>query len=103
MDQAMLTTPPLPAALVTAANPMTRLPSVVRAIAADLLCATDTRIIKMSGDNDGGWKVEIEVFAPNPELTISMRGGIKAILERSRHRLHFDLALQLVALEPAEE
>jgi hypothetical protein len=108
MDQAILApplaalAPPLPSHSAKA-NPMQRLPAVVRSVAADLLCATDTRIIKMGSDNDGGWRVEIEVFAPNPELTISMRGGVKAILERSRHRLHFDSVLQLIALEPAEE
>jgi hypothetical protein len=29
--------------------------------------------------------------------------GDKAILDRNRYRLHFDLDLQLLALEPAEE
>ncbi len=93
---------PLVAAQAPPANPMVRLASVVRGLATDLLCASDTRIVKIASENDAGWGVEIEIFAPNPELTVSLRGGSKAILERSRYRLHFDLDMQLVALEPAE-
>jgi hypothetical protein len=84
------------------ANPMVRLAGIVRGLATDLLCASDTRIVKIAAENAAGWSVEVEVFAPNPELTVSLRGGSKSILERSRHRLHFDLDMQLVALEPAE-
>lgn len=79
-----------------------RLASEVRAIAADLLGASSTRLVKMAFENDGGWRVEIEVFAPNPELTAGMREGAKAILERSRYQLKLDVNWQLVALEPAE-
>jgi hypothetical protein len=93
----LISTPP------PAVNPMARLSAVVRAFATDLLCATDTRIVKIACENGAGWGVEVEVFAPNPELTVSLRGGSKAILERSRYRLHFDVDLQLVALEPVEE
>lgn len=85
------------------ASPMVRLASIVRGLTADLLCASDTRIIKIAVEGSAGWSVEVEVFAPNPELTVSLRGGSKAILERHRYRLHFDLDLQLLALEPAEE
>jgi hypothetical protein len=88
---------------VPAANPMVRLATIVRGLANELLCASDTRIVKIAAGNAAGWTVEVEVFAPNPELTVSLRGGAKSILERSRYRLHFDLDLQLTALEPAEE
>ena len=79
-----------------------RLASEVRAIAADLLGASSTRIVKMAFENDGGWRVEVEVFSPNPELTAGMREGAKAILERSRYQLKLDVNWQLVALEPVE-
>jgi len=82
---------------------MVRLATIVRSLTAELLCASDTRIIKIAVEGSAGWSVEVEVFAPNPELTVTLRGGSKAILERSRYRLHFDLDLQLLALEPAEE
>ncbi len=105
MDQGYLT--PDKAVLAKAApviaSPMLRLPSIVRTLTADLLCASDTRIIKIGSEGSAGWSVEVEVFAPNPELTVSLRGGSKAILERNRYRLHFDIDLQLLALEPAEE
>jgi hypothetical protein len=105
MDQGFQTseTPPIASTVLPVANPMIRLASIVRAITADLLCASDTRIIKIASNGPAGWSVEVEVFAPNPELTVSLRGGSKAILERNRYRLHFDLALELIALEPAEE
>ena len=93
---------PLVAAPAVPANPLVRLAGIVRGLAADLLCASDTRIVKIASENAAGWRVEVEVFAPNPELTVSLRGGSKSILERSRYRLHFDLDLELVALEPAE-
>jgi hypothetical protein len=99
MNQILQTTSAPP--LVTA-NPMGRLATVVRSMAADLLCASDTRLVKITSDSTG-WQVEVEVFAPNPELTVSMRGNAKAILERSHHRMVFDLDLQLTALEPVEE
>jgi hypothetical protein len=91
------------AAVAAAVNPMGRLAIIVRGIAADLLCASDTRIVKIAPENTTGWQVEIEVCAPNPELTASLHGSSKPILERSRHRLHFDADMQLVALEPAAE
>ena len=99
---ASVATVPLVSSLASVGNPLVRLTSVVRELAADLLCASDTRIVKIASENAIGWTVEIEVFAPNPELTVSLRGGSKSILERSRYRLHFDLDLELVALEPAE-
>jgi hypothetical protein len=104
MDQ-ILSSPDTPVIARTApmANPMARLASVVRGLTAELLCASDTRIIKIAVENAAGWLVETEVFAPNPELTVSLRGGTKAILDRSRYRLHFDLDLRLIALEPVEE
>jgi hypothetical protein len=86
-----------------AVNPMGRLATIVRGVAADLLCASDTRIVRIERENATGWQVEVEVFAPNPELTVSLNGGSKPILERNRHRLHFDADLQLVALGPAQE
>jgi hypothetical protein len=94
---------PLAHALPPVAHPMVRIPSVVRGLAADLLCATDTRIIKIAAEATSGWSVEAEVFAPNPELTVSQRGGIKAILQRNCYRFHFDHDLHMLALEPAEE
>jgi hypothetical protein len=84
------------------ASCMGRLASVVRGLTTELLCASDTRIIKIAAENAAGWSVEVEVFAPNPELTVSLHGD-KAILDRSRYRLHLDRDLELVALEPAEE
>jgi hypothetical protein len=94
---------PLPvAAQAASAAPMLRLATIVRGLASDLLCASDTRIVKIAAESAAGWGVEVEIFAPNPELTVSLRGGAKSILERSRYRLHFDLEMQLVALEPAE-
>lgn len=89
-------------ASIPLASAMVRLASVVRGLTTELLCATETRIIKISAENGAGWSVEVEVFAPNPELTVSLHGD-KAILDRSRYRLHLDLDLQLVALESAEE
>jgi hypothetical protein len=110
MSQAVETPPPPQHAAVSqlgavaaAVDPMGRLAIIVRGIAADLLCASDTRIVKIAPENATGWQVEIEVCAPNPELTASLHGGSKPILERSRHRLHLDADMQLVALEPAAE
>jgi hypothetical protein len=96
-DQTLIAKPARPMATC-----LGRLPSVVRRLTTDLLCASDTRIIKIAAENAAGWSVEVEVFAPNPELTVSLHGD-KAILDRSRYRLHLDLDLELVALEPAEE
>jgi hypothetical protein len=105
MDQGFLTSDKavLTEAAPSIGSPMVRLATIVRSLTADLLCASDTRIIKIAVEGTGGWSVEVEIFAPNPELTVSLRGGSKAILERHRYRLHFDLDLQLLALEPAEE
>jgi hypothetical protein len=99
-----MTNSPLPAANSPPppASSLAQLASIVRGLTAELLCASDTRIIKIAAENNGGWSVEAEVFAPNPELTVSLRGD-KAILERRSYRLHFNLGLQLVALEPVEE
>jgi hypothetical protein len=103
-DAVLVANAPPPAA--SSANTLVRLASIVRDLTADLLCARDTRIVKIatehSGENAGGCSVEVEVFAPNPELTVSLR-GVKAILERHYYRLHFNVGMQLVALEPVEE
>lgn len=80
---------------------MAGLAASVRTLTADLLGATDTRIIRIAPD-DKGWWVDAEVFAPNPELTVNLHGGSKAILERSRYRFHLDHELQLISLDMAE-
>jgi hypothetical protein len=90
------------AAVAAAVNPMGRLAIIVRGIAADLLCASDTRIVRIAPEN-AGWQVEVDICAPNPELMASLHGSSKPILERSRYRLHFDAEMQLLALEPAPE
>lgn len=92
-----------PAVAVSAPVPsrMVRLSTAVRALAVDLLEAEDTRIIKIAADQTG-WSVEVEVFSPNPELTVSLRGAVKSILERARYRFQLDADLQLVSLEPIE-
>lgn len=92
---------PIAAPAGIAPNRMSRLAVAVRAYAADLLEAADTRITKITADSIG-WLVEVEVFVPNPELTVSLRGGSKAILERARYRFQLDQDLQLVSLEPVE-
>jgi hypothetical protein len=102
MNQIMQTTSAPPLGSILTPSPMVRLAGIVRLLAADLLCATDTRMVKITSDTTG-WQVEVEVFAPNPELTVNMRGAAKSILERSRHRMVFDLDLQLTALEQVEE
>jgi hypothetical protein len=102
MNQIAPTTTATPRASTVTPSPMVRLAGIVRGLATDLLCASDTRMVKITSDTTG-WQVEVEVFAPNPELTVNMRGAAKSILERSRHRMLFDLDLQLTALEPVEE
>lgn len=93
--------PPPAAAAAAMPNRMASLAVAVRAFAVDLLEAVDTRITKITADSIG-WLVEVEIFAPNPELTVSLRGGSKAILERARYRFQLDQDLQLVSLEPVE-
>lgn len=85
-----------------ASHTMAELACVVRGAAAEMLSATDTRIIKAVTKPDG-WHVEIESFSPNPELTVSSRGGAKSILERKRYRMNFNADMQLTSLEPVEE
>jgi len=85
----------------SAPNRMARMAAAVRVLATDLLEATDTRITKITAGSNG-WLIEVEVFAPNPELTVSLRGGSKAILERSRYRFELDHEMQLASLEPVE-
>lgn len=96
-----LPTETAPVVPVAASNRMVGMSAAVRALTADLLGATDTRIVKIAAD-DTGWNVEVEVFSPNPELTISLRGGSKSILERARYHLQLDRALQLVSLDIIE-
>ena len=104
MDQSFLIadTEPIAKTALPVANSLIQLASIVRGLTTELLHACETRIVRIAVENEAGWSVEVEVFAPNPELTVSLHGD-KAILDRRRYRLHFDLDLQLVALEPAEE
>lgn len=81
---------------------MARLAEVVRGFAANLLGAIDSRIVKLVARENAGWQVEVEVFTPNPELTVGVPGASKAILERGRFRLELDRELNLNSLEPAD-
>ena len=90
------------AAAGVAAHSMAELACVARGAAAEMLSATDTRIVK-AVTKSNGWEVEIEAFSPNPELTVSSRGGAKSILERKRYRMSFNADMQLTSLEPVEE
>lgn len=96
-----LPTETAPVVPVATSPRMAGLSAAVRALTADLLGATDTRIVRIAADNTG-WNVDVEVFSPNPELTVSLRGGSKAILERARYHLQLDRALQLVSLDIIE-
>lgn len=96
-----LPTEAAPVAPVASPNRMAGLSAAVRALTANLLGATDTRIVRIAADK-AGWNVDVEVFSPNPELTVSLRGGSKAILERARYHLQLDSDFQLVSLDIIE-
>ena len=85
-----------------ATHSMAELACVVRGAAAEMLSATDTRIVKALTKPEG-WDVEVEAFSPNPELTVSSRGGAKSILERKRYRMCFNADMQLTSFEPVGE
>src|SRR3954452_13546456 len=102
MNQIVQTTTAAPRASTATPSPMVRLAGIVRGLAADLLSASDTRMVKITSDATG-WQAEVEGFAADPELTVTMRGAAKSILERTRHLMLFDLDLQLTAIEPVEE
>jgi hypothetical protein len=76
----------------------------VRMLAAAMLDATKVRIVRMQpvDEPDVRWRIEVEAFIPNPELTITTDTASKIIFDRGLYRFDFDETQQLRAFAPVD-
>lgn len=96
-------TSPPPYPVVPAAG-MPQLAETVRSLAATLLGAQKVRIVRLQAlkEGEGRWRVDLEAFIPNPEITVEAQGVTKAILERHYYRLDLDEAGDVHAFAPID-